>query len=361
MKQDEKKLEDLDNVFAQRERQDAMATLDGDSTAESDPEATYAFTGPDANKKERDVAFAISLLDSGAFSSRQLAHAVKDWTIHGDKPLSEHLVEKDLLADKLRSEIEIKADDHLNNAFARVSSKRRSGRLSASASTFGELDANGHVIKMLGVDVAPDWDTSDQHRTISARYKLLRRLGQGGMGTVWLALDEQLGRLVAIKEMRRAGDTDAEIRRFRREAQVTGRLEHPSIVPVHQLGENAESGKAFYVMRFLGKRTLEDAIAEYHERRESGDKNPLHLHRLLTSFVTVCQAIAFANSRNVVHRDLKPENIALDDYGQVIVLDWGLAKLNGRGDLQELFGDLELSDAASMQRSMPGQVLGTPM
>jgi serine/threonine protein kinase len=361
MKQDEKKPAELANVFAERERADAMHTLDGGSQSAPNADATCLFSGDDANKKERDVAFAVAALDAGLLSSRQLAAAVIEWTFHGDKPLGEHLVDKDLLTTEHRNQIEVQADQQLSRAVARLSATGRDGRQSASASTFGQLDTNGQVVKLLGLDLAPDWDTSDQHRKISARYKLLRQLGQGGMGTVWLALDEQLGRLVAIKEMRHGGDSSAAMLRFRREAQVTGRLEHPSIVPVHQLGENTESGKVFYVMRFLGKRTLEDAIAEYHERREAGDKNPLHLHRLLTSFVTICQAIAFANSRNVVHRDLKPENVALDDYGQVIVLDWGLAKLNGRGDLQEIFGDLELGDAATTEHTSAGQVLGTPM
>jgi hypothetical protein len=130
---------------------------------------------------------------------------------------------------------------------------------------------------------------------------------------------------------------------------------------VHQLGGDVADGSAFYVMRFLGKRTLEEAIVEYHERRESGDANPMHLHRLLTAFVTVCQAIAFAHSRNVVHRDLKPENIALDDFGQVIVLDWGLAKLTGRAELQDVFGDIELGEMGTSDQTTAGQVLGTPM
>ena len=358
---DDKKPEDFDRVFAERERQDAMTTLTGDSQSTADTDATCLLDGDDSNKKHRDVALAIAVLEGRHLSRRELAGAVKDWTAHGDKPLGEHLVDKELLAAELRNELEVKADNHLHRVGARASTSRGDGRQSATASMYGELDHSGEVVKLLGLVAATDLDKDDQQRCVTAGYKLLRKLGQGGMGTVWLARDEQLGRLVAIKEMRRSGASDAEISRFRREAQVTGRLEHPSIVPVHQLGEHADSGKAFYVMRFLGKRTLEDAITEYHERRDAGDTNPMHLHRLLSAFVTVCQAIAYANSRNVVHRDLKPENIALDDYGQVIVLDWGLAKLNGRGELNEEFGDLELSEMAAADNTTAGQVLGTPM
>ena len=362
MKSDESgKPQDFDRVFAERERQDAMTTLAGDGDTDASADATLHFDGHDANKKQRDVAFASVVLEGGHLTMRQLSVAVKDWTVHGDKPLGEHLVDKDLLATEFRNELEVKADNHVHRAVARASNGQRSGRRSASSSAYGELDRNGDIIKLLGLSVAPDLDEADLSRNVTGQYRLLRKLGQGGMGTVWLARDEQLGRLVAIKEMRRGGESEVEINRFRREAQVTGRLEHPSIVPVHQLGAHDDSGKAFYVMRFLGKRTLEDAITEYHERREAGNVDPMHLHRLLTAFVTVCQAIAFANSRQVVHRDLKPENIALDDYGQVIVLDWGLAKLNGRGELNEEFGDLEIKEMAESMNTAVGQVLGTPM
>jgi serine/threonine protein kinase len=348
---------DFDQVFAQREQNDANeASQLGMSSA---TDATCMYEESESVKKLRDIAFAIAAIQDGAITERKLAKAASAWTIHGSEPLSDHLVSAGLLTAEQRDKITLAAETKLGKA-VQLADARSTGE-SANTSTLGELDPNGGIIKMLGLSVGPDWSDSEQNRVVTTRYKILRRIGQGGMGVVWLARDERLGRLVAIKEIRSGGGADTLLNRFRREAQVTGRLEHPSIVPVHQLAEDLQSGKAFYVMRFLGKRTLDDAISEYHERREAGDVNPMHLHRLLTSFVTVCQAIAFAHSRNIVHRDLKPENIALDDYGQVIVLDWGLAKATGAGEIQELMSDVDTGDAAAIDQTTAGQVLGTPM
>ena len=216
--------------------------------------------------------------------------------------------------------------------------------------------------RLSAVRALMEQDLAERQRSVGSRYHLLSKLGQGGLGSVWLARDENLRRFVAVKEVNHSVRESAEaMRRFRREAEVTGRLEHPSIVPVYQYGDDAEGGSSFYAMRYLGKKTLKDAIAEYHERREGGDHDPMLLHHLLTTFVAICQAIAYANSRYVVHRDLKPENVALDDYGQVIVLDWGLAKLIGDAELDEAFEMDAASHQSSLTQTMAGQVLGTPM
>lgn len=191
---------------------------------------------------------------------------------------------------------------------------------------------------------------------------MIRKLGQGGVGTVWLAVDTSLHRYVAVKEIVADGRlSPGAIVRFRREAEITGRLEHPSIVPLYLFGENDEDGRLFYVMRYLGNRTLDDAIREYHEHRELGQDNPLAFHGLLTAFVSVCQAVAYAHSRKVIHRDLKPQNIALDHFGQVIVLDWGLARSLGMDDPANLpAGEVE-NDCDDLEATLAGQVMGTPM
>ena len=163
----------------------------------------------------------------------------------------------------------------------------------------------------------------------SARYTLSRVHGEGGLGRVWLARDGDLNRKVALKEVRLDKSADARhLRRFLKEAQVTGQLEHPNIVPVYELARRKEDDQPFYTMRFVEGRTLGREIADFHRERSGGPLDRLALQRrLLEPFVKICEAIGYAHSRNVIHRDLKPENVVLGDHGEVIVLDWGLAKL----------------------------------
>ena len=199
-------------------------------------------------------------------------------------------------------------------------------------------------------------------RQLESRYSLIRKIGQGGLGDVWLARDERLKRNVAIKEMNRSAiRSEKAWLRFNREAEITGQLEHPNVVPLYQSCTDPATDEPFYAMRFVGKRTLADAIAEYHERCNIGTCDPLILHRLLTAFLDVCQAIAYAHSRGVIHRDLKPGNVALDNFGQVIVLDWGLAKLIDDGELGvQLSGENQVSDSV-LAETMAGEAIGTPL
>jgi eukaryotic-like serine/threonine-protein kinase len=119
------------------------------------------------------------------------------------------------------------------------------------------------------------------------------------------------------------------VNRFVEEARITGQLEHPGIVPVYELARSPTDGQPFYTMRFISGRTLNDAVTAYHARRRNGQAEPLELSELLGAFVTVCNTVAYANSRGVVHRDLKGSNVVLGDFGEVIVLDWGIAKIIG--------------------------------
>lgn len=199
-------------------------------------------------------------------------------------------------------------------------------------------------------------------RKMNSRFSLIKQLGQGGLGTVWLAKDELLKRTVALKEMNpEAAEFPRAWERFHREAEITGHLEHPNVVPMYQFGTDTETGAPFYAMRFVGKRTLVEAIEEYHDRRHAEEDVTMDLHRLLTAFSGVCQAIAYAHSRGVVHRDLKPENVALDSFGQVIVLDWGLAKVSEEHDVESLLSGDHVQTDSALGKTMAGEVLGTPL
>lgn len=187
------------------------------------------------------------------------------------------------------------------------------------------------------------------------RYELLRVQGEGGLGRVWVARDQSLGRIVALKEIRNTEEASSDaIARFQREAQITSRLEHPNIVPVYDW-EDGES--RYYTMRLVHGHTLDDAIKNYHRLKNEGKASRLKLQELLTAFLGVCQAVSYAHARGVIHRDIKPANVLLGEFGEVILLDWGLAR--SRGDQNETRANADPVDANSLQ-TQAGEIMGTP-
>jgi serine/threonine protein kinase len=163
-------------------------------------------------------------------------------------------------------------------------------------------------------------------------YELGEPVGRGGMGTVYRARDRRLERDVALKVMNAPAPAPAEVERMRREAQILARLEHPGIVPVHDLGV-LPGGRLFYVMKLVRGRRLDEAV--------EGEPLPGRLRK----FERICEAVAFAHVQGVVHRDLKPENVMVGPFGEVLVLDWGVAKL---------------LEGAGRAADSQGTVLGTP-
>ena len=194
------------------------------------------------------------------------------------------------------------------------------------------------------------------------RFRVVRPHARGGLGEVFLAFDGELNRPVALKELqaRRAHDPDSQDR-FLLEAEITGRLEHPGIVPVYSLGRYPD-GRPFYAMRFIEGETLREAIERFHQAKgkdRDGAGRELAFRRLLGSVIDACNAVAYAHSRGVVHRDLKPENIMLGRFGETLVVDWGMAK-----SLQDRGGELRPTSTnpgpADLSMTRPGSVLGTP-
>ncbi|HEV7555090.1 MAG TPA: serine/threonine-protein kinase, partial [Kofleriaceae bacterium] len=155
-------------------------------------------------------------------------------------------------------------------------------------------------------------------------YSFVKVLGAGGMGEVVLARDTAIGREVALKRMRAvaAARPDAETR-FIREAKIQARLEHPAIVPVHTFGRDAD-GKPYFTMKRLAGVTLDRKL------------ETLPLQQLLAAFVDVCLAIELAHGHGVIHRDIKPANIMLGDFGEVYVLDWGVARVTDEAEPQSI-------------------------
>jgi serine/threonine-protein kinase len=191
----------------------------------------------------------------------------------------------------------------------------------------------------------------DDVTEISGAYAMGEVIGRGGMGEVLLAHDRRIGRDVALKRLRSASPTADETSRFMREARIQARLEHPAIVPVYELGRDP-AGRPFFAM----KRVMGLTLGELLSRGEASQQ------RLLRAFADVCRAIDYAHARGVLHRDLKPSNIVLGDFGEVYVLDWGIARVVGDTAHAVDTADIDtLEGATPADGATPSPyVLGTP-
>jgi len=202
-------------------------------------------------------------------------------------------------------------------------------------------------------------DVAEWPELTGNRYEIVGALGQGGMGTVFLARDRELEREVALKVLRAVASTPEMALRLRREARILARLEHPGIVPVHDVGRLPD-GRVYYVMKLVrGVRLDQYARAAV-------------LTDLLRLFLRICETIGFAHAQGVVHRDLKPGNIMVGAFGEVLVMDWGIAKVaEEAGRRSGGRADGNAADKADRGRkageqghplcdTAPGTVLGTP-
>ena len=160
-------------------------------------------------------------------------------------------------------------------------------------------------------------------------YKLLKSLGKGGMGEVFYAFEPTCGRYVALKQVREDLKGKKHLyTRFLRDARITSQLTHPSIIPIYAI--HHEGDHLYYTMPFVAGDTLKTILRDTLRSERAGhlsERSGGAISRLAGTFLKVCQAVAFAHARGVIHRDIKPENIMIGDYGEVIILDWGLAKI----------------------------------
>jgi eukaryotic-like serine/threonine-protein kinase len=182
----------------------------------------------------------------------------------------------------------------------------------------------------------------------STKYTFVKELARGGMGTVYLAEDRELNRLVAIKVLNMPEVTDDLRHRMVREAQIIARLEHPGIVPVHDVG-TLPDGRVFYAMKFVRGSRLDEYAAQNASLRDR-----------LRKFQAACDAVAFAHAHGVIHRDLKPQNIMIGSFGEVLVLDWGVAKIKPQMNADERRSDSDpRSSAFICGNTSHGTVIGT--
>jgi eukaryotic-like serine/threonine-protein kinase len=204
-------------------------------------------------------------------------------------------------------------------------------------------------------------------RTLTRRYAEIGTLGSGGMGEVFRVLDRDLNRTLALKAIRRdLMENPRALSRFVSEAQVTGQLQHPGIVPVHDIGRLPD-GRMYFAMQEVRGRELGDVIREVHDSRTAVGWEPAPsgwtFRRLIDAFLKVCEAVAYAHVRKVIHRDIKPENILIGEYGEVLVLDWGLARVTDEDiDFTDDLGQAIVTDRARDGRNatVAGAIAGTP-
>ncbi|MFM9116455.1 MAG: serine/threonine-protein kinase [Planctomycetota bacterium] len=192
---------------------------------------------------------------------------------------------------------------------------------------------------------AISFDTESLHRSPSdsslgtgSRYRIVRHHRDGGQGRVYVARDTELHRRVALKEPRPDRSDEQTCQRLMLEAEITGGLEHPGVVPIYGLSRHPD-GRPYYTMKFIEGTTFWDEIKQHHSpvsnaasataraaSAAAASEGALVFRKLLQRFVDICNAVAYAHSRKVIHRDLKPQNVMLGKYGETLVVDWGMAK-----------------------------------
>jgi serine/threonine-protein kinase len=322
---------------------------------------------------DRNLLFGILALQMDFIDRDTLVRGMHAWVLDKAKPLGQVFREQGALAEDTHALLEALVAKHL--ALHSDNAQKSLAAVSSLGSVRDDLGriADAEVQASLGHLASPsrteDPDLTplpdSEGRPSGPRFRILRPHAKGGLGQVYVAHDEELHREVALKEIqtRHAFSPDSRAR-FLLEAEVTGGLEHPGIVPVYGLGRYVD-GRPYYAMRFIRGDSLQEAIARFHQAEKPG-RNPterrLAFRDLLGRFVDVCNAVAYAHSRGVLHRDLKPANVMLGRYGETLVVDWGLAKPTGRaGDGKE--GEeppLQPLSGGGVAATVAGRAVGTP-
>ncbi len=241
----------------------------------------------------------------------------------------------------------------------------KEAQLEATLARVGRAQAANGVVTEVDDRDDPDCTASLSAGSATSdgqRFRILRPHARGGLGAVFVALDTELHREVALKQiLEKHADDPVSRQRFVAEAEITGGLEHPGVVPVYGLG-TYDGGRPYYAMRFIKGDSLKEAIEHFHgdpALKSDPGRRSLELRKLLRRFLDVCNAIDYAHARGVIHRDIKPANIILGKHGETLVVDWGLAKAVGRADPS--VGEQTIAPSSSgSSETLPGSALGTP-
>jgi serine/threonine-protein kinase len=347
---------------------------------------------------DRNLLFGIIALQMDFINRDALLAGMSAWVLAKHRPLGDILIDHGGLRPEHRALLDPLVRAHLAHhandpaqSLAAVSSVPPTLKQRLSKLSDDDLQAS-----LAAVNGAPAAD-EDPYATRAAvgeptsgglRFRIMRPHAEGGLGRVYVALDSELHREVALKEIKdRFADHPESRARFVVEAEITGGLEHPGIVPVYGLGTYPD-GRPFYAMRFIRGDSLKEAISRFHSGptaepsgpsgsenstessrsrhgtvKSNGRFDSVDFRQLLRRFVDVCNAVAYAHSRKVLHRDLKPANVMLGKYGETLVVDWGLAKpVGGDGRMPATSDELPLtpSSGSGSGETLPGQAVGTP-
>lgn len=330
---------------------------------------------------DRNLLFGILALQMDFIDREALVKAMNAWVLDKTKPLGHILRDQGSLGQDELTLLEALVVKHLEKhgndpekSLAAVNSLDTSmDELKALSDT----DVQASLVRVGEAKPSEDHPTcADPYSThaygnsisvsVSERYRVLRPHAKGGLGQVSVALDQELHREVALKEIQNQyADNPDNRARFLVEAEITGRLEHPGIVPVYGLGQYAD-GRPYYAMRFIRGDNLKEAVKRYHEadgQAQDPGKRAIEFRQLLGRFLDVCNAMAYAHARGVLHRDLKPGNIMLGQFGETLVVDWGLAKLVTQKEAATTVHEQPLALSGSSSGSaetIAGSAVGTP-
>jgi serine/threonine protein kinase len=319
-------------------------------------------TPPRPAATDLNLLFGVLALQMELIDTRQFADACAGWAAAQETPLGKLLVARGWITNGEKADLERLLQRKLKKHHGDARASLGAAADAAARQALEQVNAPAVRQALDGLLAAAGPELPPTELQVARhRYCLMRVHKEGGLGRVWLAQDGDLNREVALKEIKPHLRTTPETRqRFLKEAQIAGQLEHPTIVPVYELSRWAESGEPFYVMKFVRGQTLGAAIAEHHQARNGGPPDAPQRRRLLGSFVSVCNSIAYAHARGVIHRDLKPANVVLGKFGEVILLDWGLAKVLDGSLAEDGMVPVVITDEAQTGATSAGSRIGTP-